>query len=69
MAVPQGKVVRWSNYNKTISMVELKRHVSNLIVIHPSEGAVKDEDTGHKGECTAERGVGADFSCSNNTKR
>ena len=49
MAVPPGKVDRSSKYNKNIAMVELKRHVSNLIVIHPNEEAVNDEDTGMAG--------------------
>ena len=63
MAFPPRKVDRSGKYNKNIAIMELKRHVSILIVIHPSEKAVKDEDTGHNRECMADSWVAADYSC------
>ena len=53
IAAPPSKTDGTSNYNKDIAMVELKRHVSNFIVIHPKDDGVNDDsDTGHGRVCT-----------------
>ena len=59
IAAPPGKTDGSSKYNKDIAMVELKRHVSNFIVIHPQADGVNDDDTGHGRVCTDGSGATA----------